>query len=75
MWVDEGVGQHLTCYRAENHTMTIRHSGTGFLAVQRYHGPRGPVNVAGWGASRLEAMEACGNTVAELDHKEGPCSR
>jgi hypothetical protein len=43
----------------------------GFLAVAPFTGPKGRVQVAGWGNTRLEAMAACGDLVATLDSEVG----
>ena len=47
--------------------MRIIRMNTGYMAVQGFTGPRGRVQVGGWGTSRLEAMAACGDLVAVLD--------
>jgi hypothetical protein len=46
-------------------------SNNGYLAVQGFTGPKGRVQVGGWGKSRLEAMAACGDLVAVLDAEAG----
>lgn len=51
--------------------MKIIPNSNGFMAVQGFTGPRGRVQVAGWGKTRLEAMEACGDLVAVLDAEAG----
>lgn len=38
----------------------------GYLAVQPLRGPKEPVNVAGWGKRRLEAMDACARLLKDL---------
>jgi len=39
---------------------------TGYLAVQGFTSPKGPANAAGWGKSRLEAMDACARLLKDL---------
>lgn len=51
--------------------MKIIPKNNGFLAVQGFTGPKGRVQVGGWGKSRLEAMAACGDLVAALDAEAG----
>lgn len=51
--------------------MRIIRTNAGYMAVQGFTGARGRVQVGGWGKSRLEAMEACGDLVAVLDAEAG----
>lgn len=51
--------------------MKIIPKNNGFLAVQVLTGLRGRIQAAGWGKSRLEAMEACADLVAALDAEAG----
>ena len=51
--------------------MRIIPSNNGYMAVQGFTGAKGRVQVGGWGKSRLEAMEACGDLVAALDAEAG----
>lgn len=38
----------------------------GYLAVQGFTSPKGTANAAGWGKSRLEAMDACARLLKDL---------
>lgn len=49
--------------------MRLIPSGAGFLAVQPYQGARGRVQCAGYGETRLKAMEACTGLLDKLAHE------
>lgn len=55
--------------------MRIIQTTDGHLAVQGFTGPRGRVQCAGHGKSRLEAMAACGDLVAALDAEQSRAPR
>lgn len=46
--------------------MRLIPSNNGYLAVQPTTSPKGTVNAAGWGKSRLEAMAACVRLLKDL---------
>lgn len=53
--------------------MRLIPSDTGFLAVQPYQGARGRVQCAGYGETRVKAMEACTGILDKLGHESTKC--
>ena len=51
--------------------MTIRRSGTGFLAIHGHTDHRGRIHVAGYGETRLRALVALLDTIKTL---RTPCT-